>query len=44
MSKLTGPLLSFGARGQIGKAMVTSTWKGVPYARQYVVPANPQTV
>lgn len=43
MAKLIGPLLSFGARGQIGKAMVTSTWRGVDYARQYVIPANPRT-
>jgi len=43
MAKLTGPLLSFGARGQIGKALVVSKWRGVPYARQHVVPANPQT-
>lgn len=43
MAKLTGPLLSFGARGQIGKTLVTSKWRGVPYARQYVIPANPQT-
>lgn len=43
MAKLTGPLLSFGARGQIGSTLVTSDWKGVKYARQYVVPANPRT-
>jgi hypothetical protein len=43
MSKLTGPLLSMGARGAIGKTLVASTWKGQPYMRQYVIPANPQT-
>lgn len=43
MAKLTGPLLSFGARGQIGKAMVTANWRGIDYARQYVIPANPRT-
>lgn len=43
MAKLTGPLLSFGAQGQVGKTLVTASWKGVKYARQYVVPANPQT-
>lgn len=43
MAKLTGPLLSLGARGQIGKTLVTSKWKGIPYARQYVIPSNPQT-
>lgn len=43
MAKLTGPLLSFGARGQLGKTMVMSKWRGVPYARQHVVPTNPNT-
>lgn len=43
MAKLTGPLLSFGAKGQIGKSMVTSKWRGIAYARQYSVPANPRT-
>lgn len=43
MAKLTGPLLSFGADGQIGKAMVTAKWRGIAYARQYTIPANPRT-
>lgn len=43
MAKLTGPLLSFGARGAVGKTLVTAEWKGVKYARQYTIPANPQT-
>lgn len=43
MAKLTGPLLSFGATGAIGKTLVASKWRGIPYARQYTVPANPQT-
>jgi len=43
MSKLTAPLLSFTASGQIAKTMVASTWKGIPYMRKYVVPANPNT-
>lgn len=43
MPKVTAPLLSFGARGQIGHAQVYSSWKGVPYARRYVVPSNPKT-
>lgn len=43
MAKVNGPLLSFGGRGQIGSTMVMSKWRGVPYARQYVIPANPQT-
>lgn len=43
MAKLTGPLLSFGADGQIGKTMVIGSWRGINYARQYVIPANPRT-
>lgn len=44
MAKVNGPFLSFGGRGQIGKAMVAAKWRGVQYVREYVVPANPQTV
>lgn len=43
MSKTTAPLLSFDARGSIGKTIVYSAWKGVSYARRHVVPANPNT-
>lgn len=43
MAKVTGPLLSFDARGKLGGAMVFSAWKGVGLVRQYVVPANPRT-
>jgi len=43
MPKTTAPLLSFDARGQIGKAQVYSSWKGRNYARRYTVPSNPQT-
>lgn len=43
MAKLTGPLLSIGARGQIGKTLVAAEWKGQKYMRQYVIPANPRT-
>ncbi len=43
MAKTTAPLLSFSAGGQIAKTQVYSTWKGRPYVRRYVVPANPQT-
>jgi len=43
MAKVTAPLLSFGATGQIAKAQVYSTWKGRPYVRRHVVPSNPQT-
>lgn len=44
MAKVTAPLLSFGARGQIGKTMVNSKWRGINYTRQYVVPSNPNTL
>lgn len=43
MAKVTGPLLSLGAKGQIGKAVVFDDWKGIKYARQYSVPSNPNT-
>lgn len=43
MAKLTAPLLSLGASGQIAKTMVAATWKGIPYMRQFVIPANPKT-
>jgi len=44
MAKIRGPLLSFSGGGSIGKAVTFSKWKGIPYTRQYVIPANPQTV
>lgn len=44
MAKVTAPLLSFGASGTLAKTMVFSKWKGRPYARRHVIPANPQTV
>jgi len=43
MAKVNGPLLSFGAKGQIGNAAVFANWRGIDYARQYVKPANPRT-
>lgn len=43
MAKVTAPLLSFGAGGQIANSMVYSSWRGQPYSRRYVVPANPRT-
>jgi hypothetical protein len=43
MSKVTAPLLSFGAAGQIAKTQVYSTWKGRPYVRRYVTPSNPDS-
>lgn len=44
MATLTGPLLSLGARKSIAKTVTYSSWKGVPYARSRVIPANPDTV
>ena len=43
MAKLKAPLLSMGAQGQIGDSVVFAKWRGVPYARQKVIPANPRT-
>lgn len=43
MAKTTAPLLSFGASGSLAKTMVASKWKGRPYMRQHVVPANPKS-
>lgn len=44
MARTTGPLLSLGGSGAIAKTQVYSTWRGIPYARQYVKPANPNSV
>lgn len=43
MAKLKAPLMSFGASGQIAKAVVYFPWKGVNAAREYVVPFNPKS-
>lgn len=43
MAKTQAPLFGFGASGQLGKALVFGKWKGIDVARQYVVPANPDT-
>ncbi len=44
MAVLTAPLLSFDARGKIADTLVFSNWRGVPYARRMVIPANPKTI
>lgn len=44
MPKLTGPLFSLSASGSLAKTLVFAKWKGVQYARQHVVPQNPDTV
>jgi len=43
VAKLKAPLMSLGASGAIGKALVYFPWKGLDCVREYVVPANPQT-
>lgn len=43
MAKTIAPLLSFGAGGQIARTAVYGSWKGIPYVRRYVIPANPKT-
>ena len=44
MAKITAPFLSFGASGSLAKTLVASKWKGRPYMRQHVIPANPQSI
>jgi len=44
MVKLAGPCMSLGASGKLGGALVFSRWKGIPYARTLVTPANPKSV
>ena len=43
MAKPTGPLLSLTASGTIADTLTYSRWKGRPYIRTRVIPANPQT-
>lgn len=43
MAKPKAPLFGFGASGQLGKAIVYGSWKGIDVAREYVVPANPNS-
>jgi hypothetical protein len=44
MAVLRGPLMSLSARGTIASTLTYAAWKGIPYARTRVVPANPQSV
>lgn len=43
MVKTTAPLLSLAASGTIGDAITFAQWKGRPYARVRVDPANPRS-
>ncbi|MBA7707974.1 hypothetical protein ES703_116859 [subsurface metagenome] len=42
MTRVQGPLFSVTASGTIGDAITYSNWKGLPYVRSRVIPANPQ--
>lgn len=43
MAKVTTPLQSWQASGTLGKSIVFSSWKGIPYVREWVKPADPKT-
>ncbi len=43
MTRVQGPMFSVTASGTIGDAITFSNWKGLPYVRSRVIPANPQT-
>ncbi len=44
MARVTGPLMSFSASGSVASTVVFSHWKGRPYVRAHVIPANPKSV
>lgn len=44
MALVNGPLFSLDASGQVGKALVYTTWKGRKVVREYVTPANPRSL
>lgn len=44
MAVLTGPLMSLSASGTIARTLTYGNWKGIPYARTRVIPANPQSI
>lgn len=43
MARVVGPLQSFEASGKLAGSIVYSRWKGRPYVRQLVTPANPKS-
>ena len=43
MVKLAGPMMSLAASGTLADAVTFSVWKGRAYARQRVIPANPES-
>jgi len=44
MARVVGPLFSMSASGTIGDAVTYGNWKGIPWARVWFVPFNPQSV
>lgn len=43
MAKVTGPLFSMGASGQVGKTLVFGAIRGVNYVREWLKPSNSKT-
>jgi len=43
MAKVIGPFYSLGVSGRIGDGYVMSSWRGIPYARRFVMPTNRYT-
>lgn len=43
MARVTGPLMSMGASGTVGKALTFGKWKGRAWAREWFKPQNPRT-
>jgi len=43
MAKLKAPLMSLGASGKLGDALVFFGWKGLDVVREYVIPTNPKS-
>jgi len=43
MAKVNGPFMSLSASGTFADTLTASIWKGRPYIRQRVIPANPRT-
>jgi len=43
MARVTGPLMSMGASGTVGKALTFGKWKGRAWVREWFSPENPKT-
>lgn len=43
MARVTGPLMSMGASGTVGKALTFGKWKGRAWVREWFTPENPKT-